>query len=53
MPRVVLEVNTQSERINLNIQLFHAWSGNKGVRFYSLTLLTSNFTPGLEISGLF
>jgi len=32
--------------------IFHAWSGNKGVMFRILTLLTLILTPGVEIKGL-
>lgn len=30
---------------------FHAWSGNKGVEFLILTLLTPFFTTRVEIKG--
>jgi hypothetical protein len=32
---------------------FHAWTGNKGVAFWMLTVLRAIFTPGLEIKESF
>jgi hypothetical protein len=36
---------------NPKLRNIHAWSGNKGVKSWIFTVLTSILTPGMEIKG--
>ncbi len=51
MPGQFFVINNILVTIPPKLDNFHAWSGNKGVRFVLFTVLMSILTPGMEIKG--